>query len=361
MANLGQWRAYLSRPIPCRPKPLDDELFSSWVLRLALHSGMKPQSFCQMMWPGKPFWNRSLDRSADSIVMTSLSTLTATPMDMLQNTLLTSFEGTLFPKLVRNGNTRWILPLAIYHRKHLRSGLSFCPRCLEEREPYFRRSWRLSLFTVCEQHRCVLYDECSFCRTPVQPHRIEMGNRMPYTNKGLYLCTSCGGDLRTIRAESAMPKQLSNQLRLRARLQPHDSEKASSLEHFAVLAQILRLLASRSKRISPLRKIVADGSASPDVLMWTDEVKWLTFDGMGVRDRRNFLGAACWMMEEWPERFLTVCRLANLRPSDLMRDFDPIPDWYRSAACSLAREPTKKAREERGNRVRPLRAEKCHA
>ena len=326
---------YGSPPVPCRPKPLPDELFSSWVLRLALHSGMKPQSFCQMMWPGRPFWNRSLDRSADPAVLESLSLLTATPLSLLRETLLSDYEGVLFRKLVRNGNTPWILPLAIYHRVHLRSGLAFCPLCLADGEAYFRRVWRLSLITVCVQHRCVLLDACSSCSAAIQPHRVDMGNRSPYTNKPLYLCTRCDSDLRETTHGPASGQQMSNQGHILSMLRPCSGQCEAALQYFSVLGHTLRLLATRAERAVPLRELVAGESHSPEILNWRDEVNWLKFDGMGISDRRNFLGAASWLLDEWPERFLRICRTAHLRPSDVMRDFLDTPPWYRTAALTL--------------------------
>jgi hypothetical protein len=333
----GLWYSYLSRAIPCRPKPLPDELFSSWILRIALHSGMKPQSFCQMMWPNKPFWNRSLDRSADQDLVNCLSIVTGTEIARIQQTLLTDFEGLLFPRMVRNGNTRWILPLAIYHRTHLRSGLSFCPKCLSAEEPYFRRSWRLSLSTVCQLHRCVLFDACHICRVPIQPHRIEMGNRSPYTSKPLFLCAQCGSDLRaqtTVKAETA---QLTHESRSALIMQSGKFEDGLSLEYFSVLGHVLRLLATRTKRAQPLREIVASESSCGKIRKWQNHLKWLTFDAMRIEDRRQFLGAAYWLLDDWPYRFRSLCRAANLRPSDLLRDFGDAPTWYiRATALSLS-------------------------
>jgi len=291
-----------------------------------------------MMWPGKPFWNRSLDRSADPAVMESLSILTATPLCIIRKTLLSEYEGVLFRKLVRNGNTPWILPLAIYHRVHLRSGLAFCPLCLADGEPYFRRAWRLSLFTVCVRHQCVLFDACSACRTAVQPHRVDMGNRSPYTKKAPYFCTRCDSDLRQTDPRPASVSQVSTQDRIHSLLRSSSGERKAALDYFDVLGHTLRLLATSAKRAVPLRELVADESKSPDVLNWRDEVKWLKFDGMGIIDRRNFLGAASWLLDQWPERFVRVCRSADLRPSDLMRDFRDIPAWYRKAALSLGSE-----------------------
>lgn len=330
------WRSYVYEQIPCRPKPLPDELFSSWMLRLALSNGMKPQSFCQMMWPGRPFWNRSLDRSADPVLISSISVVTGVPQGRIRSALLSEFEGKLFHKLTRNGNTRWILPLAIFHRKHLRCGLSFCPECLAIGEPYYRRAWRLSLFTTCARHGCLLIDRCPRCGSPIQPHRIDMGNRNPYTNKAASICTTCEADLREAHSLPASGPLTLAEARHRLALDDGFIAGVPSVQYFLVLAQVLAILSTRARRAQPLRELVATNGNCRAMLSWRSEKISLNFDAMGTTDRAQFLEAAHWLMGEWPDRFVHSCKRANLRPSDILRGFPSAPKWYLHVAHSLS-------------------------
>lgn len=330
-----QWRKYVERPIPCRPKLRSDELFSSWIIRIALQFGMKPQSFCQMMWPSRPFWNRALDRSASSTILDSLAAITGTPLSLVEGSLLRSLEGVLFPKLVRSGNTPWILPLAIYHRMNLRSGLAFCPACLAEGEAYFRREWRLSLFTICLRHQCALLDRCPNCSSPIQPHRVGMGDRSGYTSQELHSCVRCQYDLRRTAVEEQNVDLAIHQSNFAKMLAQPNKNSPSTLDQFCVLAHLLLLLTSRRPHLSGLRKVVASERDSPRISSWesADSIR-LHFDTMDLHDRRVFLGAACWLQEDWPIRFLYSVRRGNARPSDLMRDFRDAPMWYQEVCQS---------------------------
>jgi hypothetical protein len=324
---------YLHHPLPVRPKLMPDELFSSWVLRIARSAGMKPQSFCQMMWPGRTFWNRSLDRSASPLLVSSLAMITGTSSSAVEESLLSSLEGVLFPRMVRNGNTRWVLPLAIYHRTHLRSGLSFCPLCMREGEPYFRKAWRLSLFTSCQLHQCELLDRCRHCKYPMQPHRVEMGNRSAYSTRPLYFCSNCDSDLRVVRLK---PVNKSLALYEANFMYALKRPNAGALDSFSLLAHVLLLLTSQRPRMQPFRRTVANENRCPLIARWKrDENSTIYFDGMSVSDRRLFLGTACWLLEDWPGKFVDIARRSNLRNSDLTRDYENAPAWYLQAVHNV--------------------------
>ena len=48
---------------PAHPKPLPDELLSSWMVRIAGQHGLKLHTFASAVWPGISIWNRDIDRS----------------------------------------------------------------------------------------------------------------------------------------------------------------------------------------------------------------------------------------------------------------------------------------------------------
>jgi len=321
----------------CRPKPLSDEMLSSWLLRIALQNGMKPQSFCNMLWPRQSFWNRSIDRYVSLEMMTALSVATATPLANVRQLSLASYEGVLFPAIVRNGNTPWVLPLGIFHRKFLRSGLVFCPSCLATGEPYFRRRWRFSFATVCLTHAVALQDSCPECLAPIQPHRVEMGNRNPYTVCPVYLCSTCRYDLRSMPdSDQAKSSELKCERASADLLKLAVPQLRIASEHFALLRHLLSMLASRRARLRPFREAVSLVTQQPIVIGWSHQENIsLSFDAMPLAKRRVFLGAAYWLLEDWPYRFLNLARSSNLRISDLTRDFPNMPQTYAAMAAWL--------------------------
>ena len=163
-------------------KPQQDEILSSWIIRLSHAHGYKVQTMCNFLF-GRTgaIWNRDVDRLAPKKVKEILARISGATIEQVGNTTLRAYEGILFEQLNMNGMSRWKLPLGIFHRSRRRPGLLFCPQCLDEdTEPYFRKRWRLALSTVCTKHRCYLLDACPECESPLAPHRADMLGRQHF-------------------------------------------------------------------------------------------------------------------------------------------------------------------------------------
>lgn len=182
-------------PIHLKPKP--DELLTSWLVRLAMAHAQKLHTFCSLTWYGKPIWNRDIDKSADAEILQVLSSKTGTALERVRMTTLASYEGVLYEKHNRFGPTAWIMPVGVFHRTRKQYGLQYCPRCLsEDRDPYFRRRWRLAFIVMCNEHNLLLCDRCPSCQAPVNFHRNELGNHKKYVTTSLTHCYVCAFDLR---------------------------------------------------------------------------------------------------------------------------------------------------------------------
>lgn len=129
---------------PAHPKPLPDELLSSWIVRIASANGLKLQTFCDRVF-GKEhqLWNRDIDRHAPPWLLASLARHTGTPIKHVRDATLEVYRGRLYRRKHDAGQLRWILPAGVYHRTRRHFGVQFCPQCLaEDHEPYFRTRWR---------------------------------------------------------------------------------------------------------------------------------------------------------------------------------------------------------------------------
>lgn len=183
---------------PVHLKPQADELLSSWLMRLAAAHALKLHTFCALTWTRrKQIWNRDIDKCADESILNLLVEKTGTRPEVVARTTLAAYEGYLYERHNPYGNTRWIMPVGVYHRTRRRHGLQFCPRCLAEDDaPYYRRSWRLAFVTFCERHGTTLSDRCPRCYAPVNFHRNELGHRAKWAADSVTLCHACGYDLR---------------------------------------------------------------------------------------------------------------------------------------------------------------------
>lgn len=108
---------------PIHPKPLDDELLSSWMVRIARAYRISPASFWKREVGRIHF--RKADLTAEDRLLLLMSARTGTPLERVRATTLLGLRG-----------------CGLDWRGGHEDAIRFCPACLEER-PYFRRRWRL--------------------------------------------------------------------------------------------------------------------------------------------------------------------------------------------------------------------------
>lgn len=335
-AAVGPWQANLKenamalsgRVWPIHLKPQEDELLSSWLVRLARVYGIKTHSFCSSIWPGKSIWNRDIDRLADAEVLSTLADKTATPYERVYETTLRAFEGRLWEKYNPIGNNPWLMPIGIYHRERRLWGLQYCPRCLmSDEDPYFRRAWRLAFVTVCEKHCSKLRDKCPKCSAPLNFYRNQ------YEVNSITYCSECGYDLRKAIPLNAkeMESQVRHQRNILMVLQSGwydipDFGRVHSLLFFPVYHQIARLMATgrKSKQIqTAMKRLVSVPIIS--ACFWGSN-KYV--ETLFVDDRYSCFAMANWILDEWPDRFVAFCFENDILSSDLLRDMKSIPLWY---------------------------------
>lgn len=328
----------LGRVWPAYSTPKDDELLSSWLVRLAIAHGLKLHTFCTMAWPRKQIWNRDIDKSADDGLLAVLSEKTCTSAERVRKTTLSEYEGILYEKHNPFGNTPWIMPLGIYHRLRRRFGLQFCPHCLsEDEEPYFRRRWRLAFVTVCVKHNIVLRDRCPECCAPVNFHRNELGLRRKYVATSMTLCHACGFDLRNGPAcgpddeDAPDAREIEFQKTLLAAVQDgwavvSGYRNVYSHLYFKVLHQLMRIMATGRRAPALRAAAIKQFGLRPFMPRFSGDCRDL--ERLDITARRGLLVVAWHLLEEWPHGLIDFCRENRVWSSTLLRDLDDVPFWY---------------------------------
>jgi TniQ len=184
---------------PARPRPLPDELLTSWWFRLARANGIKLQPFSRLVLNTErtTTWNVDLDKSVKDETLKVLARNTGIPLARVRQMPLGALKGRLFRKFNVEGVNRWILQVGVFHAARLRPGMQCCPTCLREDEiPYYRRIWRLSFVTICPVHWIPLIDRCPKCQAPIVFHRREFGQSSLVSAHPMTLCQACDHDLR---------------------------------------------------------------------------------------------------------------------------------------------------------------------
>ncbi|MDO9071636.1 MAG: TniQ family protein [Rubrivivax sp.] len=323
---------------PVHPQPLPDELFSSWLIRLAHGNGLKVQSFYGG-WLGRSveIWNRDIDRLAPPDLISALSSSTGIPEPTLTSHTCRSFAGIISEDLPVGGHTDWLMPLQVYHRTRNGFGLMFCRACLrEDREPYFRRQWRLAFITCCTRHCQVLLDRCSNCQSPVQPHRADMVRRRGLADQvTMTRCARCGQDLR----RGALPCSTSATLidfqrRLEGAMRDGYVDFAGNSNLHSVL--FFGGLRAIAKGLLTLRKMAGGAKVTSAGL-----------ESLPLQDRTDLLVDLADVIDDWPASFLKRCKSAARPFITFTRDNPTLPYWfYRVCDAELRRDVPRISDEE---------------
>ncbi len=325
---------------PYRPRPLADELLSSWLMRLIMGYQLKRHTFCSALWPGKPIWNRDIDRCVDQEIVELLAEHTGRSTSQFRDMSLHAYVGTVFEALPSHGHVPWLLSVGMYHRLRKLHGQQYCPACLADDEtPYFRKIWRLAFATICPIHHLPLRDACPHCGSVVMFHQSPMKPR------DLSLCHACHRPLSHI--DDPAPSERESALwRSAESIQEHMMTamnigwafpEADRPVHALVYFSGLRVLALglRSRRTKG-RLFKAVSSLSKGSLNLGDDSQSMTlFELMRVTDRLRVMAALGWLMSDWPNQLLAACREAGVRYSDLFPDRRIPPYWLVQALWPL--------------------------
>lgn len=344
--DIDDWRGNLSGELwPLHLKPLPEELLSSWLARLSRAHGLLLHTFCDIAWPRKAIWNRDVDKLADTEVVRVLAYKTGTIYERAFETTLAAFEGYLYEKHNPYGSTPWLMPLGIYHRLHKRRGLQYCAACLtDDRDPYFRRHWRLAFVTICVTHGRELLDCCVRCRSPVNFHRVE-------TDAPLSRCYRCKKDLASFvsaqrvadASEVAFQRYLLDAAREGWVTLPELGHVYSHL-YFAVLRQLMKLL-SMGQRASEFRDAVGT-HFKIELSRSTALQRAKDVERLPVHERARLLALCERLLHEWPNDFVLACEAGNMLSSVLLKDMSEAPFWYESAVNEALYEPDYSPSEE---------------
>lgn len=308
------------------PRPLPDELLSSWLVRVAHEHNTEPATFVNLYLPRwrDILWTRDIDVSADRDLLEALGHKSGFDYDTLFNLTLRSYEGYLAENLTTKTRNFFIQAVGNQSRVKIKHGLRYCPLCLKEDEiPYFRKRWRVSFSTACIVHRCFLLDLCQTCGSAVNIHRNNYDSFSPN-------CHRCGFFFRNAEPEYIYEKSygFTAVKRLYDILDSgvfrFGDRYTYSFLFFAVLHQLLRIVSCWK-----LDMAFFDHEA---------EVKKMSFpvnrercnyiEDVPLKEQYLLFSGAMKVFEDFPVRYIEFCKLNSLGKTELTRDMKYIPFWY---------------------------------
>lgn len=160
------------RLVLVRPAPGPDEVFSSWITRVALANGLRPPGLLLALGTGRVLQGDP-DVSLPDSVLRRLAVLTQQPEDRV---LQTSLRPLITPD---SGGPPLVSPRAFLvfqgrgNGGPRARGHPVCLACLAE-TGQLQRCWRLITTVICPVHRVALTDRCPRCGHPVNPLRAHL-------------------------------------------------------------------------------------------------------------------------------------------------------------------------------------------
>lgn len=322
------------------PKPLEDELLSSWLTRMAIEH-RRPLSIFLSLYvrhEGSAISRTDIDFLYDRKLLDTLACKSSLfSKDILQMSLR-SEEGHLFvcndclypPRQIRK---------LIDKRTH--HGLMYCPKCLaEDKVPYFRKKWRYTFYNVCPKHKVFLTDRCWSCYERINLSKIKH-------LKELCFCSKCEYNLR---ATFTLP--VSSHLKygvkavkwfeggLKRGYFSINKQKIKSLFVFEVYTKLYSLLDRKEK-------LVLDGfPLLEDYKFLCKKLTHYSSKKTSQIYKDFFLTSMIYhLFQKYPKNFLSFSKNNHLTHRDFMHGFKNAPYWYKKMIDGLIPMENKRGRK----------------
>lgn len=309
------------------PRPQEDELLSSWLVRMAGEHFTAPATFTNLYLPEwrNVLWSCDLDLQADERLLDALEVKSGVSRSSLLSMTLRGYEGYLCERVhAKTGGTQFVLPLRMRARRNTFFGLRYCPECLRGDEiPYFRRKWRLAFSTACLRHRCFLRDRCPDCQAPLTIYRRSSAADFPS-------CVKCGFRLKD--AESVAIDKNSYGLKAIERIYEIldngfvilGGAPVYSFLFFCVLHQLSKAVYCWDKTKGFLSHELMRDCAGD--LIWGSKAPVL--EEIRLKEQYLIFSGLMRLFDKYPENLIGYCLRNKMGKTELTRDLRVVPRWY---------------------------------
>lgn len=298
------------------PKPLPDEILSSWIARTAYAHHTHPQTFLNLHFGNVHFnWRLNYDASVSDQELEVLSQKSSLSFAKIYEMTLRSYEGFLQETIIPIGNNRLITKQQ-----------NFCPVCLREDPfPYFRKSWKVLLLPICFKHQCYLYEGCPSCKSKIKLVNMH-NNKEPFV-----FCHKCGYDLRKA-TKLTIPKLLAPAIRKIRHIQSIldkgyavlDKKTIHSFLFFEIFVQLAKVIITY-KRVSTL-------DYEADISRFTKKIHFSkarpVIEQLSTRQLLLVLASIMTFFKNYPHVFNRYVKANQLGHWPLSRDMKKVPFWY---------------------------------
>lgn len=321
-------------PWPSFVKPMVGEIFSSWLLRMSRSHLVRYYTFCSSYFEGIEFWDRDLDKFLPDGIKKIIGDKSILESSEIESMMLSSFNPNLFTSEL-SGRNFWFTPFSVYSTRYTAkhpTTISICPSCLRNDGPipYYRKSWRLSIQTICVNCETNLIDRCPNCKKWINHLISEKEKRSQIPIFPITCCWSCLYDLRNSECTKAAPELLDMQGYLNELIESgYDIAHSLQYSHlyFLVLRKIISLLNKQGHQtLEDFQKFICSETGLKFIPPASGRKH--PYELLPIEDRRNLLYKSYWVLADWPYRFREITAKAGLRSKVFSNDFSDMPYWF---------------------------------
>jgi hypothetical protein len=325
--------------------PMPDELMSSWLSRMAYDHGMATKDFCEAILPVSKS-KFDIDRCVPEDCIDTLASHTNCDADMIRSTTLEHYIEKVFGSR-GGGKVNWLMTSSCEgSRSSFSSRLMYCPICLQDK-PYFRKRWRLAASFVCTDCGCYLIDSCPHCGQGNSFVDRDCENHL-YCDIKQYMtiCHHCGEDVTDCERVQAPDNVMQAQKIIYEVIEngPQNKDMVSSASYFKALYGLCRyLLLARSDTMAS-RTFITAAFNGAGVIKERIVLKYENFyiDKLSAIKRAGLLTVSTWLLEEWPHRFIKLCKNSNITSKEFQEYYIHPEPWFTNQVRRLTSEPIKK-------------------
>ncbi|WP_319542716.1 TniQ family protein [uncultured Pseudodesulfovibrio sp.] len=316
--------------LPVHPKPLPDELITSWIVRIAEANAVKLHTLTRFLFGDhkRSPWVRDVARSGPDWLVDKISEVIGVSRNVVRGTTFDSYFRKVFPCKQVSGQLRWLLPAKIRSSNRLGYSIQYCPVCLsDDTHQYFRRRWRMGFYTFCAVHGLMLLDACPQCDSPIVIHRRDFTVDVNQAGK-ISQCHVCGLDMRV--APKITPDVYEKDVNalyfnlLSSFDNFHDRGMVYGLQYFAVLHHLCKLIVMMPNK-GKLRTHVARQIGIADIDLARGR---FPFEQRRVQERYYVISLALWLSQNLKERLRAAWEAGAVRYNLLLKDFPDPPKEY---------------------------------
>ena len=306
------------------PQPLEDEILSSWLTRVAIEHRRQLPIFLTLFVKkeGNQVSRRDLDFIFDEKFLENLASKSNLKKEDIFQMSLRSEEGYLF-----SCNDCLYPPLQIRKLtdKRTHNGLMYCPKCLaEDKIPYFRKKWRYQFYNACPKHKVFLTDRCWRCYDKINFAKIKHF-------KEICICYNCEKDFRenlVIKISSNFEYGLKAITWFEKGLNDGyfiiDSEKINSLYVFESFTA-LRSLVDRKNELN-----LEDFPLIEEYKTICKKLeKYNSKKALSIQKEFLLTSLVFYLFEKFPDNFQKFIVENKLTHRDFIHGFKDIPFWYK--------------------------------